>query len=178
MNSELPKHKRKSNKLKAKRLNEQIYKIVLENPKVTLEEIGYEISRTRERVRQLISDSHKDNTLTPINRIKRRGGINLNKVDYCSGDCGKWVYKVLRKKVKTKYICVDCRKKQWEAIRPICTNCGITFSLNSSYKYHRKAYKKVAKYPEMNFCSKTCLGEYSGRNFGFGANRININRRW
>ena len=177
MESELVKRRRQSNKFKAKQLNIWIHAIVEENPKVTLKEIAKEIGRTRERVRQLINDSHKDNTLTPINRIKRRGGINLDKVDYCSGDCGKWVYKILRKKVKAKYICVDCRKKQWEAIRPTCTNCGITFSLNNSYKYHRKAYKKVAKYPEMNFCSKTCLGEYSGRNFGFGANRLNINKR-
>tara|TARA_B100000745_G_scaffold242193_1_gene164517 strand:- start:353 stop:901 length:549 start_codon:yes stop_codon:yes gene_type:complete len=178
-NAELPKYKRKSNAFKAKQLNIWIHTIVEENPKVTLKEIADEIGRTKERVRQLINDSHKDNDLKPIHRIKRRGGINPEKKDFCIDGCGKSVYKVFRKKFTSpEYICRDCRKKRWEAVKISCSNCGKTFSPNEGYKYHRRLYKKKAKYPDLDFCGKTCLGEYSGKNFGFGANRRNINRRW
>ena len=69
-------------------------------PKVTLKEIGDEIGRTRERVRQLISDSHKDNDPHAYYiELKDEGEPILDKVDYCiDGDCGKWVYKVFTKK--------------------------------------------------------------------------------
>jgi len=162
-----------------KELNKQIYEIVEKNPKVTLEEISIEISRTRERVRQLINESHEDNDLKPIHRIKRRGGIDPSTQDYCTGGCGKKVYKALRRYSKVTYLCRDCRKKQWENLKFDCNTCGKEFVVSEGYKYHIKKYKKeVAKYPDLHFCSKTCLGIYSGRNFGFGANRKNINRRW
>ena len=175
---ELAKRRKQSNKYKAKALNEWIYAIVQENPKVTLQEIASEVGLTRERIRQIINISLEDNDLKPINRIKRRGGIDENKRDHCVGNCGKSMYKIFRRYANTPYMCHSCRKEEWKKINPTCTNCGKVISLNDSYKYHRKAYKKKAKHPEMNFCSKTCLGEYSGRNFGFGANRKNINRRW
>ena len=173
----LAKRRRQSNKYKAKALNEWIYAIVQENPKATLQDIADEIGLTRERIRQIINISLEDNDLKPIHRVKRRGGMDGLKMDDCVGGCGKSMYKVFRRYANSPYMCHPCRKREWEELRLTCTHCGKTFSLSDSYKYHRKSYKRRAKHPEMNFCSKSCLGEYSGRNFGFGANRKNINKR-
>jgi len=173
----LAKRRRQSNKYKAKALNEWIYAIVQEKPKATLQDIADEVGLTRERIRQIINISLEDNDLKPIHRIKRRGGMDGLKMDDCVGGCGKSMYKVFRRYANSPYMCHPCRKREWEELRLTCTNCGRTFSLSDSYKYHRKSYKRRAKHPEMNFCSKSCLGEYSGRNFGFGANRKNINKR-
>ena len=176
MNPKLVKGKRHSNKFIAKQLNEWIYAIVKENPKVTLQEISNEIGRTRERVRQLINDSHKDNNLKPIDRIKRRGGTNPDTQDLCVGGCGKSQYKAIRRYNQSEYVCNDCRKQRWANLKFNCSNCGKEFTVSEGYKYHRAGYKRKAKYPDLSFCSKVCLGTYSGRNFGFGANRKNINR--
>lgn len=176
MNSKLGNGRRQSNKFKAKQLNEWIYAIVKENPKATLEEISNEVGRTRERVRQLINNSHKDNDLKPIHRVKRRGGTNFDRHDFCAGGCGKSYYKAIRRYSESQYMCGDCRKQRWANFKLNCSQCGKEFIVSKGYRYHIAGYKRKAKHPDLNFCSKVCLGTYTGRNFGFGANRKSINR--
>tara|TARA_B100000029_G_scaffold317916_1_gene310353 strand:- start:4064 stop:4606 length:543 start_codon:yes stop_codon:yes gene_type:complete len=155
-----------------------ILEIVEKQQEITLQKIAdtllekYGISLTRERVRQIILMSELPQYINPsegLNTIYRENRKRF--IAYCK-KCGK-ARPNISKKTEGGKLCREC-SKTLNYISFKCTNCGKETTVTDSFlTASRRAYTKRGwrKNPHINFCSKTCTGQYNGIKFGFGMTR-------
>ena len=131
-------------------LRQRIVELRLNNPCLTLQGIGNDVSVSRERVRQILA---REGLPTAAYKPKQRY--------YCMY-CGKIIEN------KNKCFCnMECHKA-YSLIPLTCGSCGEVFYRtisqlwSSMYRHNTNGTSQVAY-----FCSKKCNGVWTGKNYGF-----------
>jgi len=157
----------------------------------SLQRIGDEVGRTRERVRQILKEHYGNTEIRgfittkelakqagcPINLIYKLIKYGLIETKYSSKKHRLWKPKIVPSVIevieKQKARCEICGKpikwgKRCEEHRNVkltCFECGKEFEI--LYQDYVNRLKRGYKH---FFCGRKCLGKRAGRNFGFGVN--------
>lgn len=130
----------------------EVIKMRQTNQCATLQEIGNRFGVSRERIRQILS----------TNNIQTKNYKWLLRY-YCL-ECGTEL--VGHGRANRKFCSVSCCNS-YKRITVMCDNCGALFKRRASELLWYP--NTPAHQPKHSFCSRKCLGSYTGKHYGFGA---------
>lgn len=197
------KTKRKSSHVTWDIYNGQIHDLRQEG--ASLQQIGDEVGRSRERVRQILEEHYGDTEIRGFITTKELAKLagcprdviyklikhGLIKTTYSSKKHRLWDLKTVPSVIevieKERAHCEVCGKlikwgkrcKEHRNVKLTCFECGKEFEM-----LYQDYVNRLKRGYEHFFCGRKCFGKYAGRNFGFrvhppfGISRLGQNRKY